>query len=131
LLAVIDDDPTGAQSEADIPLMVAWGPALLQRVARRAPRAFHLMTNSRALAPDDAYRVVRDAAESVATTLPGTEIVLRGDSTLRAHVLEEYLALRDAAFGGRDAPLMLVPALPAAGRVTIGGVHHLGTRPLH
>ena len=47
--------------------------------------------------------------------------MLRGDSTLRAHLLAEYRGLRDAAFEGRDTALMLVPALPAAGRVTVCG----------
>ena len=52
-------------------------------------------------------------------------VVLRGDSTLRAHVHEEWSGLRDALFLGIDPPLLLVPALPAAGRVTIGGVQML------
>src|SRR5206468_11139000 len=59
----------------------------------------------------------------------------RGDSTLQAHLLEEYLAVRDVAFPGRTPPLLLVPALPYAGRITVGGVHLLerdGRRiPLH
>jgi uncharacterized protein YgbK (DUF1537 family) len=135
VLAVIDDDPTGAQAETDVPLMVAWDHQLLSTVARRRPRAFHLLTNSRALEPDTAYRVVRDAAEAVVAALPEADIVLRGDSTLRAHLLEEYRGLRDGAFDGRDTALMLVPALPAAGRVTVDGVHRLErdgqSTPLH
>ena len=66
---------------------------------------------------------------------PSSPILLRGDSTLRAHLLAEYLGLRDAAAGGRDVPMLLVPALPAAGRITIDGVHlveQAGQRiPLH
>ena len=135
MLAVIDDDPTGAQAEADIPLMVAWGEELLEGIERRQPRAFHLLTNSRALEPGEAYRVVRDASEAVAAALPDADIVLRGDSTLRAHLLEEYRGLRDAAFDGEDTALMLVPALPPAGRVTVDGVHRLErdglSMPLH
>jgi uncharacterized protein YgbK (DUF1537 family) len=125
VLAVIDDDPTGAQAEADIPLLVAWGEELMDEIGRRRPRAFHLLTNSRALEPADAYRVVRNASEAVAGALPEADIVLRGDSTLRAHLLEEYRGLRDAAFAGEDTALMLVPALPPAGRVTVDGVHRL------
>ena len=51
---------------------------------------------------------------------------LRGDSTLRGHLLEEYRAVRDSTFAGSSstAPAAF-PALPAAGRVTVGG-----TRPL-
>ena len=54
---------------------------------------------------------------------------------LRAHVREEYEAVRDVAFPGQTPVLLLVPALPAAGRVTIDGIHsleHNGRRvPLH
>jgi uncharacterized protein YgbK (DUF1537 family) len=135
VLAIIDDDPTGAQAQADVPLMVSWDRELLESVARRGPRAFHLLTNSRALEPDEAYRIVRDAAEAVVAAMPEADIFLRGDSTLRAHLLDEYRALRDAAHGGEDTALMLVPALPKAGRVTVDGVHMLerdgGSVPLH
>ena len=55
---------------------------------------------------------------------PDSRIVLRGDSTLRAHLLPEYLGLTEAIHPGRPV-LMLVPALPAAGRVTEGGVQYL------
>ena len=56
-------------------------------------------------------------------------MILRGDSTLRGHVYEEYLGLRDAGHGG--PALLLVPALPHAGRRTVDGVHLLGDVPLH
>jgi uncharacterized protein YgbK (DUF1537 family) len=50
-------------------------------------------------------------------------------------VLEEYVAVRDAAMPGCDPVLLLVPALPSAGRITVDGVHLIerdGDRvPLH
>jgi uncharacterized protein YgbK (DUF1537 family) len=122
-LAVIDDDPTGAQSEAGVPLLLDWPAAALR--GREAAGAVHLLTNSRALAERDAYRIARDAAAAALAGMPERRVVLRGDSTLRGHVLAEYEAVRDAAFAGRDPTLVLVPALPAAGRVTVGGVHWL------
>jgi uncharacterized protein YgbK (DUF1537 family) len=135
VLVVIDDDPTGAQSEAGVPMLLGWSPPLLRGAAKRGPRALHLLTNSRALERADAYRVVRAAAEASVATLPDADVVLRGDSTLRGHLGEEYRALRDGAFAGDDTALMLVPALPAAGRVTLGGVHCIerngGSQPLH
>ena len=51
--------------------------------------------------------------------------MLRGDSTLRAHLLPEYRGLRDALYPGRNPVLMLVPALPGAGRITRDGVHYI------
>ncbi len=135
MLVVIDDDPTGAQAEADVPMLLDWTAQLLRSAARARPRAMHLLTNSRALERADAYRVVRDAAEATVATLPDADVILRGDSTLRGHVGEEYQALRDGAFDGSDTALMLVPALPAAGRVTVDGVHRIerkgGSEPLH
>lgn len=118
-----------------MPILLDWKPAALRRAARSRPPALHLITNTRAFPPERAYEVVHGAARAVLQALPEARILLRGDSTLRAHMLEEYLAVRDAAYPGRDPVLLLVPALPPAGRITVGGVHLLergGTRtPLH
>jgi uncharacterized protein YgbK (DUF1537 family) len=82
-------------------------------------RAAFVLTNTRALD--------RDAAVELLTTLrgrldPDVELVLRGDSTLRGHVFAEMTAL-----GLDEAVGLVVPAFPAAGRVTVGGVHYLTT----
>jgi uncharacterized protein YgbK (DUF1537 family) len=124
-LLVLDDDPTGAQSEAGVPVVLEWGPEVLARVAASEPRAVHLLTNARALVPAEAEAVTREAAAAAAAAFPGAPTFLRGDSTLRAHLAPEYRGLRDAVFPGREPVLVLVPALPAAGRVTEGGVHYL------
>jgi uncharacterized protein YgbK (DUF1537 family) len=134
-LVVLDDDPTGAQTLAGVVVLLDWSDpaALPQALGKR--RSVHLLTNARAYPPDRAYDVVRDAAATARAALPEAHIVLRGDSTLRGHVLEEYLAVRDATLPGTDPVLMLVPALPSAGRVTVQGVHLIernGSRvPLH
>ncbi|MGD0455567.1 MAG: four-carbon acid sugar kinase family protein [Solirubrobacteraceae bacterium] len=124
-LIVLDDDPTGAQAQAGVPVALEWGAELLAAVAETKPPAVHLLTNTRALSADRARVVTGEAAAAAAAAFPDSRIVLRGDSTLRAHLLPEYVGLRDAVFPGRTPVLMLVPALPAAGRVTEGGVHYL------
>ncbi|HTT95354.1 MAG TPA: four-carbon acid sugar kinase family protein [Solirubrobacterales bacterium] len=124
-LIVLDDDPTGAQSEVGVPVALTWEPQVLARIAATGPRAVHLLTNCRALAAPAAEVVTREAAGAAVGAFPGAPIFLRGDSTLRAHLLPEYRGLRDAAFAGREPTLVLVPALPGAGRVTEGGVHYL------
>jgi uncharacterized protein YgbK (DUF1537 family) len=124
-LIVLDDDPTGAQAQAGVPVVLDWGPELLAAVAYRGPRAVHLLTNTRALSGDEARIVTGQAAAAAAAAFPGSRILLRGDSTLRAHLLPEYVGLRDAICPGLTPVLMLVPALPAAGRITEGGVHYL------
>ncbi len=131
-IAVLDDDPTGAQEVADTPVVLDWSQSVLAGVP---DGPFHVVTNTRAHSSADAYRITRDAASSVLERFEGAEFVLRGDSTLRAHVREEYEAVRDVAFPGQTPVLLLVPALPAAGRVTIDGIQsleHDGRRvPLH
>jgi uncharacterized protein YgbK (DUF1537 family) len=134
-LIVLDDDPTGTQSVADVPVLLDWNMGLVADAARSGARAVYLLTNSRAYPPARARELVHAAAAAAVEALGRPRLALRGDSTLRSHLLEEYLAVRDAAFPGRTPPLLLVPALPAAGRVTVGGVHLLerdgGRVPLH
>jgi uncharacterized protein YgbK (DUF1537 family) len=134
-LVVLDDDPTGTQAVANVPVLLAWDDALVRETAEAGASAIHLLTNSRASPPEEARRIVRDAASAAVSALDRPRVALRGDSTLRAHLVEEYLAVCEVVYGGRRPPLLLVPALPPAGRVTVGGVHYLerdGVRtPLH
>jgi uncharacterized protein YgbK (DUF1537 family) len=133
-LVVLDDDPTGVQTLADVPVLLRWDAERI-RAALDGARAVHLITNSRALPPDRARTVVASAARAAVAGVPAADVILRGDSTLRGHLAEEYLGLRDAVLPGETPPLLLVPALPSAGRVTIDGVHLIerdGRRvPLH
>ena len=120
---VLDDDPTGTQSVSDVPVILDWSdPAVLEPAAGAG--ALYMLTNSRALDPAEAHSYVRDAALAVHRTGAKPQFILRGDSTLRGHLLEEYLAVHDVLKGAHP-PYVLVPALPSAGRVTVGGVHYL------
>lgn len=122
---VLEDDPTGVQLLHGVTLVTDdHEPTLAAAAAAGAP-AVHVVTNSRALSPDRAEEVVERAARQAARVLPQATILLRGDSTLRAHVLEEYRALARVAHPDRCPVLVLLPALPPAGRITRGGVHHL------
>lgn len=129
---VIDDDPTGTQAMSDVSVILDWEDEAAWATVRPGDRAVHVLTNSRAHPGVQAARLVASAATAARARFPRSRVVLRGDSTLRAHLWEEYSALRSVLAPGReDVPLMLVPALPSAGRVTIGGVHLLerdGTR---
>jgi Sugar-binding N-terminal domain/Nucleotide-binding C-terminal domain len=123
---VLDDDPTGTQAMSDVSVVLDWSERDVWRAVRLGDRAVHVLTNSRAHAAEEAGRLVASAAEAARSEFPGARVVLRGDSTLRAHLWAEYETLRAVVVPGRAAvPLLLVPALPAAGRVTIGGVHLL------
>jgi uncharacterized protein YgbK (DUF1537 family) len=133
-VVALDDDPTGAQALAGIRVLLEWSPARVER-ALSGRRAVHLLTNARSLHAAAVGPVVRSAALAATRGAPKAHVLLRGDSTLRGHVREELLALREVVDPGGTAPVLLVPALPAAGRVTIDGVHVIerdGLRtPLH
>jgi uncharacterized protein YgbK (DUF1537 family) len=121
-LVVLDDDPTGTQALRDVPVFLEWDDPGPLAAALAAGGTVDLMTNTRAMPPSAAEAVTRGAAVAGRAASADARVLLRGDSTLRGHVLEEYRAVRDVAFGGRTPVLLLVPALPAAGRVTLGGV---------
>ncbi len=126
ITVVLDDDPTGTQAMSDVSVVLDWIDPAIWEAVRPGDRAVHVLTNSRAHDGAQAARLVASAAASARLRFPDARLLLRGDSTLRAHLYEEYAALRSIVAPGREGvPLLLVPALPAAGRVTIGGVHLL------
>lgn len=120
---ILDDDPTGTQSAAGVPVVTSWIDGFARDIPD-SPTVYH-MTNSRALPPGDARRMVTKVVNQVETSKVRNDrmFVLRGDSTLRGHLLEEFQGLADAL---EQAPstLVLVPAMPDAGRLTRGGVHY-------
>lgn len=123
---ILDDDPTGTQLVTDVPVLLD----VFDRDARHlaftnSPKAVHVVTNSRAYPPGDVTALLTDTLHALADVAPDAPVLLRGDSTLRAHLAEEYQAVCDVKFAGRHVPLMLLPALPTAGRITIGGTHML------
>ena len=121
-LVVLDDDPTGVQTLAGIRVLLAWDPARVHAAVKGRP-SVHLITNTRALPAARVRPFIVDAARTSLHGVPDAAIVLRGDSTLRGHLLEEYLGVRDVVGPAGWPVLLLVPALPSAGRITVGGVH--------
>ncbi|WP_422391965.1 four-carbon acid sugar kinase family protein [Arthrobacter sp. N1] len=137
ILVILDDDPTGTQSVADLPVLTSWEPvdfawAFAQRIDGMPAPAVYVLTNTRSLDRQAAasrnreivansLRAARDAGVTVG-------FVSRGDSTLRGHFpLETDViggTLRSLA-GIRTDGVVIVPAFPDAGRITIGGTHYL------
>jgi len=123
-VVVLDDDPTGTQAAAGARVLIdTSAPALRAWFADHPPQPVYLSTNTRALPPGQARDLVARVADVAATLWPGVQFVCRGDSTLRGHVREEYQGLA----GGAAPALLLAPAMPSAGRVTVGGRHYLVT----
>src|SRR5581483_12030174 len=87
-LVVLDDDPTGAQTLSGIRVLLAWRHP--DRIARALAgrRSVHVVTNTRALPPEQARATVAGAARAALRGVAGARLLLRGDSTLRGHLLE-------------------------------------------
>jgi uncharacterized protein YgbK (DUF1537 family) len=121
-LVVLDDDPAGPYSAAGVPVLVDLDPGFLRGwLGTHPPQPVYVLTNTRALSAAAARLVVAGLAAVVREHWPDARLVMRGDSTLRGHVLEEYQGV-----AGDGAPvLLLAPAMPSTGRVTLGGQHYL------
>lgn len=131
VLVVLDDDPTGTQSVANLPVLTRWEHEDLAGAFATGAAAVYVLTNTRSL--DEATAAERNR-EIVAVALAvaseaGRRVtfVSRGDSTLRGHFpLEtDVLAAEIVAHGGAAPELtLLVPAFPDAGRITVDSVHY-------
>jgi uncharacterized protein YgbK (DUF1537 family) len=143
VLVVLDDDPTGTQSVADLPVLTHWDVAdftwAFEHISRSGCKpAVYVLTNTRSLdSAETAARneeVVRNALAAAGSPKGSIgprirlRFVSRSDSTLRGHYpLEpDVIAATVAEVTGDETDaVVLVPAFPDAGRVTIGGVHYM------
>jgi uncharacterized protein YgbK (DUF1537 family) len=127
-IIVLDDDPTGSQTVHSCLLLMQWDVATLRLgLADDAP-IFFVLTNTRALAPEKAAAVTREACHNLKAAIALENIhdflvVSRSDSTLRGHypietdVIAEELGPFDAHF--------LTPAFFEGGRTTRDSIHYL------
>lgn len=131
VLVVLDDDPTGTQSVHGVPVLTSWTEDDLAWALQQGGSCVYVLTNTRALGPDDAARLNREVVTAgvAAARRLGVEVgfVSRGDSTLRGHFPLETdtitATLRELGEPVPDA-VLVVPAFPDAGRITVGSVHH-------
>jgi uncharacterized protein YgbK (DUF1537 family) len=129
-LVVLDDDPTGTQSVADLPVLTRWASADFEwAFAQHAP-AVYVLTNTRSLDPAEAENRNREVVRNALAAAHGAALgfVSRSDSTLRGHFPLEPEVIADElaqAAGVRTDAVVIVPAFPDAGRVTIGGTHYM------
>ncbi|MFC4223728.1 four-carbon acid sugar kinase family protein [Lysinibacter cavernae] len=132
ILIVLDDDPTGTQSVANLPVLTHWDEADFDwALAQNAP-AVYVLTNTRSLDETDAARcnqeIVANATASAERSGAALIFVSRSDSTLRGHYpLETDVIAQTLAdtSGTHIDGVVIVPAFPDAGRVTIGGIHYM------
>lgn len=125
-VVVLDDDPTGTQSVANVEVILRPALPAYQRFFSGKERAVYVLTNTRALKQAAAVELVRticaDIQQAASEAEAEVSILLRGDSTLRGHIFAEMDVLAEAK---HNAVLLFVPAFPDGGRITLDGVHYL------
>ena len=131
-LIVLDDDPTGTQSVAELPVLNSWTAADLEWALGTGAAAVYVMINSRSLDPEAAAARNREVVQAALTAAKnlGVEIdfVSRSDSTLRGHFpLEPQIISEELEVAGRPVDaVIIVPAFGDAGRITLYSVHYAG-----
>lgn len=127
VLVVLDDDPTGTQSVAGLPVLTGWEEDDFRWAFSQKAPAVYVMTNSRSLTPEDTEKVTREVVKNAGTVADEMRLnpvyVSRSDSTLRGHFPLETDVITAAAKEHVDG-VILIPAFDEAGRITVGGVHY-------
>lgn len=130
VLVVLDDDPTGTQSVADLPVLTSWDVADFEWALATGAPAVYVLTNSRSVDAGEATRINREVVTAAVTAARARGVsarfASRSDSTLRGHFpLEPDVIAATLVELGEQEPtgVVVVPAFPDAGRVTVGGVH--------
>lgn len=127
-IIVLDDDPTGSQTVHSCLLLTRWDIDTLRLGLRDESPIFFILTNTRALTPEEASKITREVCHNLKTAIAQENIqdfliVSRSDSTLRGHypiettVIAEELGPFDAHF--------LIPAFFEGGRITRDSIHYL------
>lgn len=117
---------------ADIPVLTAWSEDQVEWALTTDASAVFVVTNTRALSPaaaEDRYLEVISAFLRGAVAL-GRDVrfVLRSDSTLRGHYpldVDILLHAIESTTACAVDGVVLVPAFPEAGRITVHGVHYV------
>jgi len=129
ILVVLDDDPTGTQTCHNINVVTVWSTSVLATELSSTPAGsgFFILTNSRALHPDGAQKLIEEICsnlkEAAQQTRKQVEVVLRGDSTLRGHFPLEPEAVESVL--GQSDIWLLAPFFLQGGRYTVGDVHYV------
>jgi uncharacterized protein YgbK (DUF1537 family) len=125
-IAVLDDDPTGSQTVHGIEVVTRPDSVAIEAALTEPGSTCFVLTNTRSLPEADAVELNSGLGRSLLELGGPVDIVSRGDSTLRGHVIAEVRALdaarREVMGAGYDG-VLLVPSYFEAGRFTVGDVH--------
>jgi uncharacterized protein YgbK (DUF1537 family) len=121
-IIVLDDDPTGSQTVHSCLLLTRWDVETLRLGLSDDSPIFFVLTNTRALTPEQAAAVTREVCHNlkIALEAEGIEdflVVSRSDSTLRGHYPVETDVIAEEV-GPFDAHF-LVPAFFEGGELPV------------
>lgn len=127
-IIVLDDDPTGSQTVHSCLLLTRWDVETLRLGLTDQSPIFFVLTNTRALTPEQAETITREVTHNLKIALEAESIqdflvVSRSDSTLRGHYPVETDVIA-TELGPFDAHF-LIPAFFEGGRVTRDSIHYL------
>lgn len=122
---ILDDDPTGTQTIAGLPVLTHWDTPTLRAEFNQPDPACFILTNSRGLTAEQSRALHRQLARRLATAAAGRRfsVISRSDSTLRGHFPLETDVLA-AGLGGFDL-VLLAPYFEAGGRLTCHDQHYV------
>jgi uncharacterized protein YgbK (DUF1537 family) len=132
-VVVLDDDPTGTQTVADMPVVTAWESEDIRWALRQGTAGFFVLTNTRSLDETAAARRNSEVLDTLMAVAAEERLkvtlVSRSDSTLRGHFPLETDVLTDRlrAHGVRVDGVVLIPAFTDAGRITVDSTHWVRT----
>ncbi|MGB7441277.1 MAG: four-carbon acid sugar kinase family protein [Coleofasciculaceae cyanobacterium] len=127
-IIVLDDDPTGSQTVHSCLLLMQWDVETLRLGLKDESPIFFILTNTRALTPEQATAVTREVCHNLKLAIEAEKIedflvVSRSDSTMRGHYPVETDVIAEEV-GPIDAHF-LIPAFFEGGRVTRQSIHYL------
>ena len=133
-VVVLDDDPTGTQTVAGVPVLTSWSVADLRWAFRQDAPAFYVLTNTRSLDPAEAISRNREVVAALVDASRAEQVrfvvASRSDSTLRGYFPLETDAVCSALAeraGVHVDGVVFAPAYIEGGRVTVDSVHWLRT----
>ena len=129
-IAVLDDDPTGSQTVHDVSIVTVFEADEYAAGLAEPGSTCFILTNTRSLSEDTAVELNTSVSTSLFTlgqSFGGPmEVVSRGDSTLRGHIIAEIQAIdaaRRSVTGAGFDGVLLIPSYFEAGRFTAGDIH--------
>jgi len=131
-VGIIADDLTGANDTAlQFKLNGADTNILLnteiEPVLSTGPQAWAVSTESRNIAPEDAFEKVKNAVKFFDKEINPDYYYKKIDSTVRGNIAVEVLSMLEVL--DWDAAV-IIPAFPQEGRITVGGYHLLRGVPI-